>query len=647
MNPVKTLALAGNPNCGKTTLFNALTGDCHRVGNWPGVTVERAEGAYRHEGEDVWVVDLPGLYSLDAHTPDERVTRDYLAGGGADVVVNVIDASNLERSLYLTAQLLELEAPLIVVLNMMDLAGSLRIRIRTEQLEQALGCPVMAMTAMRNQGVEALRTAAARIAPGRTAAPRRTEEERYAFVRAVAKEVLDRADARRHRFSDTLDRILLSRFAGMPLFFAVMALVFLVTVAGSRPLIGWIDAAGGRLLVEAPRLFLEQAGWPEWGIVLLADGIGAGLRAVATFVPPIFSIFVCLAVLENSGYMARGAFVMDRLMRLIGLPGRAFLPLLVGFGCNVPALFATRTLRERRERLITLLISPFMSCSARLPVYTLFAVAFFPDAGGRVVFALYLAGLLAAVLTGLLLQHTLLRGTPSAFVMELPPYQAPRPGAVLRHAGENLKGFLVRGGKVIVLAVTALSLLNGLGRAEGKGSWLERAGRAVTPLFAPMGITAANWPATVGLATGVIAKESVVGTLDALYSQMAPPAVTGATPSAALGGAPYAESGVRPGVLAAMRRHFGSGAAAFAYLLFVLLYVPCVATLAALRREAGWGWTWFSLVYQTGVAWLAAVGFYQAATWAAHPAASRAWLTGLAAVALALVAGLRLAGRRR
>jgi ferrous iron transport protein B len=629
MSGVTTVALAGNPNCGKTTLFNRLTGECRHVGNWPGVTVERAEGAYRHAKRDVWVTDLPGLYALDAHTPDEQVTRDFLAAGGVDVIVNVIDATALERSLVLTAQLLTLGCPMVVVVNMMDLAGPLGMRIDTARLSGILGCAVIPVAAHRDRRLlglldEVERAAASGQPPAPASTPPGTEHERYAFVRATAREVVTQAGVPARRFTDLLDRLALSRVVGIPLFLAVMYGVFLVTVAGSRPAIRLIDSVCGRLFVELPRLFLERHGAPGLLVTLLADGAGAGLRVVATFIPPILGIFVCLAILENSGYMARGAFVMDKFLRKIGLPGRAFMPLLVGFGCNVPAMFATRTLKEKRERLITLLINPFMSCSARLPVYALFAVAFFPTRGNQVVFALYLIGILMAILTGLLLQKTLLRGEPSSFVMELPAYQIPDFRAVLRHAWENLRSFILRAGKIIVLAVMALSLLNAAGRSGGTGeSWLEKAGKAITPVFSPMGITRANWPATVGLVTGVIAKESVVGTLDALYSQMGPgpgdphEPVTGATPHAAHGEEPYADGGVRPGVLDAMRHHFGSSAAAFAYLLFVLLYVPCVATLAALRREAGWGWTCFSMTYQTLVAWLTATLFYQTARWLA------------------------------
>jgi ferrous iron transport protein B len=621
-----TLALAGNPNCGKTTLFNRLTGDCRHVGNWPGVTVERAEGACRHRDEDFWVTDLPGLYSLEPHTPDERVTRDFLAGGTADVIVNVIDATNLERSLYLTTQLLTLGLPMVVVLNMMDLAGQLHIEIDVARLAARLGCPVLPLAAQRDRRMgplfDAILAVAAAGVPPLPARPvPAREEDRYVFAREATRDAVDRSKAPLRHFSDRLDRFALSRVVGIPFFLAVMYLVFYITVSGSRPAVGLIDSVFGRLVVELPRQWLESLGAPELLITLLADGAGAGIRAVSTFLPPIFGIFFCLAILENSGYMARGAFVMDKFLRKIGLPGRAFLPLLVGFGCNVPAMFATRTLKERRERLITLLINPFMSCSARLPVYTLFAVAFFPTRGSQVVFALYLIGILMAVLTGLLLQKTLLRGEASSYVMELPPYQMPSLKAVFSHAWENLKGFVVRGGKVIVLAVMALSLLNTLGKDGDKGeSWLERAGKGITPLFAPMGIERENWPAAVGLITGVVAKEAVVGTLDALYGQMTPePAavhepVTGATPHAAHDEQPLAQGGVRQGVIGAMRHHFGSPAAAFAYLLFVLLYVPCIATLAALRREAGWGWTAFSITYQTGVAWLTATLFYQLAT---------------------------------
>jgi len=642
-----TVALVGNPNCGKTTLFNALTGECRYVGNWPGVTVERAEGAYRHEGREVWVVDLPGLYSLTPFTPDEAISADFLKGGAADVVVNVVDASNLERSLYLTTQLTETGRPLIVALNMTDLAAARGMVVDAEALARRLGCPVIPMAAWKGEGVEALRRAILAATAGPPARPvlppeRREEAGRYGFARETARQVVRQSAEAPVLFSERVDHVVLSRLYGIPLFLAVMFAVFWVTVRASEPFMGLIDEGLGRLLVEGGRARLETLGAPEWVRLLLADGVGAGLRAVATFLPPIFFIFICLALLENSGYMARGAFVMDRVLRRMGLPGRAFLPLLVGFGCNVPGILATRTLPERRERLLTLLLNPFMSCSARLPVYTVFAMALFPRSANLIVFSLYFVGILVAIGSGLLLGRTILQGEVSTTVMELPEYQMPDLRAVLRHAWENVKGFMVRGGIWIVSAITVLSLANGL-RLPAGDSPLERLGKGLLPVLRPLGITDENWPASVGLITGLFAKESVVGTLDALYSQKDR---AGAEETAAATGDDE-EEGPSPRLMESLRRHFHSRVSAYAYLLFVLLYSPCIAALAAIRREAGIGWMWFSFLYQTVLAWTLAMLFYQLATAASDP--PRALLavgSGLVILGLLMV-GLYVWGRRR
>ncbi len=624
-----TVALAGNPNCGKTTLFNALTGECRYVGNWPGVTVERAEGGYEYGGRDWWVVDLPGLYSLAPFTPDEAISAEFLQSGKADVVVNVVDASNLERSLYLTSQLTELGRPLVVALNMTDLANARGMTLDVDGLAQILGCPVIPMAAWRGEGVQALKEAIA-VAVGRPSSSpvlppdRRGERDRYVFARETTNRTVRQSAEAPVLLSERVDHLVLSRLYGIPIFLAIMAAVFWVTVRASEPAMHFLDEWLSRLLVEGGRQWLEGLGVPEWMILVLADGVGSGLRAVSTFLPPIFSIFVCLALLENSGYMARGAFVMDRILRFIGLPGRAFLPLLVGFGCNVPGILATRTLPERRERILTLLINPFMSCSARLPVYTVFAMAMFPSRANWIIFSLYLVGLLAAIGSGLLLRSTILKGEISTYVMELPEYQMPSWRAVLRHAWENLKGFMIRGGKWIVAAITVLSLANGI-RLPAGDSPVERIGKRLLPVFRPLGVSEHNWPASVGLFTGLFAKESVVGTLDALYAQREQRGVVEEEEMEGEGGRRLLES---------LRRHFPSRSAAYAYLLFVLLYSPCVATIAAIRREAGMGWMFFSIVYQTVLAWTVSVLFYQTIRLKENPAEALFWL-GLGAFLLA------------
>lgn len=696
-----TIALAGNPNCGKTTLFNGLTRARERIGNWPGVTVEHLEGNYEFSGADYRVVDLPGIYSFSAGSLDEVAARDYILKEKPDAIVNIIDARNVERGLYLTAQLLEMRVPLVVVINMSGLARRRQIEVQIEHLQQHLGCPVLRVEVIRKEELRLLRqvietvaadkpvsrthvqydaevekaievlmptveAAAARVrVPARWLSVKLLERDpvaeeltvgvcdeqlaeqiqrvekhigedieivmadgRYGFVHGLALDVVKRTGEIRKRMSDAIDRIVLSRALGIPLFMAVMYGVFTLTIRFSGPMIHWIDGTVGALLVDGVGSRLSSLGAPMWLTVLLADGLGGGIQTVATFIPPIFFMFFCLSLLEESGYMARAAFVMDRTLRAIGLPGKAFIPMLVGFGCNVPGILAARTLDNPRDRTLTVLLNPFMSCGARLPVYALFAGIFFPQYGGAVIFSLYLTGILLAVGSGLLFRSTILKGAASTFVMELPPYHVPRLIAILHHTWERLKEFILRAGKIILVLVLVLSFLwsigtdGSFGNQESGNSILSAASRAITPVFGPMGITDENWPATLGLVTGIFGKELVVGTLNTFYG------ADGADPDAAM--------------LAA----FDGRAGAFAYLLFVLIYMPCVAAVAAIQRETGWKWLAFSVFYLTALAWSFAVLFYQAATFEAHPASSAGWIAALLAAGLMFVAGLKIISAR-
>ena len=764
-----TIALAGNPNCGKTTLFNGLTGSRQRVGNWPGVTVERLEGSYRYQDTDVRVIDLPGIYSFSALSTDEAISREYILTERPAVVVNVVDATNLERNLYLTVQLLELKVPVVVALNMVDLAEQRKLRIEVEHLSRHLDCPVVRTVASRGRGIDELREAIARVAAaGRVSATQvaydgeveeslatlrhlasavardqgvderwlalkllekddlaasmaagradiletaaretsRIEKHvgedidivvadgRYGFLHGLTRDVVHRSLEARGTTTDAIDRVVLSRVVGIPIFLAAMYLMFMVTMSLSRPLIAFFDRLSGTVFVDGLGHLLNAWGAPGAVHAVLADGVGGGIQTVSTFIAPVFFIFVCLSILEDSGYMARAAFIMDRPLRAVGLPGKAFLPLLVGFGCTVPAVMAARTLENRRDRLLTMLVNPLMSCGARLPVYAVFATAFFPGGGGGLlVFALYLTGIVLAVLTGLLLKSTLLRGEAAVLVMELPPYHLPTVGGVLHHTWHNLKSFMIRAGRVIILAVLLLTLLNAVGtdgsfEVDGsENSILNVLGERVTPAFGPMGIREENWPASVGLVTGIFAKEAVIGTLDTLYPReaaepamagpggKASPAGRGKTPAKGfdfwgqVGGA-FGELGqgfvdlsssladpvgigearsqagqASEHFVGAMRRHFASSHAAVAYLLFILIYCPCVAAVAVIVREAGVGWATFSVIYLTGLAWIAATVYYQAATLAEHPGTSLAWLAVCAGAVAALYVGLRIKGR--
>ncbi len=757
------IALVGNPNCGKTTVFNALTGARQRVGNWPGVTVERVIGEYTHCDATVEATDLPGIYSFSALSPDEEVARKHILFDTPDVVVNVIDASNLERNLYLTTQLLEMDVPVVVALNMMDMAKQRGIRIELEHLAKHLGCPVIPIVASKKRGIEELQDSICKISkthhtpgvrvayekdiekvlrslelslgdialsnkvsprwlaikllekdelameiigadkallPDLTAELKKVErivgedtdmiiaDGRYGFIHGLARDVTAGSDKMRKTFSDAVDRIVLNRVLGFPVFFFVMYLVFAITINVGGPFIDFFDGLCGTIFVDGFAHLLNSINTPAWLVAILAEGIGGGIQTVSTFIPPIFFIFLCLSFLEDSGYMSRAAFVMDHFLRTIGLPGKAFIPMLVGFGCNVPGIMATRTLESRRDRILAVLMNPFMSCGARLPVYTLFAAAFFPQRGGVIIFSIYLIGIGLAVITGLLFKRTLLRGEATSFVMELPPYHMPTLSGVMYHTWHRLKSFLIKAGKVILLIVAVLGFLNSLGtdgsfgNNDSKNSVLSAMSRAVTPVFRPMGIQDENWPATVGLFTGIFAKEAVVGTLDSIYAQLESAENKGeiaaenngaefdfwagiidafaAIPSGfegfwdglkdplGLSGAMHEMEETEQSSYSTMIERFGEHGtkAAYAYLLFILIYCPCVAALAAIGRELGLRWMLFAITYLTVLAWVIATGYFQLATFTVNPSASAGWLALCFTILVLFYVGLRVAGNK-
>ncbi|URR35742.1 Fe(2+) transporter permease subunit FeoB [Thermosynechococcus sp. HN-54] len=754
-----TIALIGNPNCGKTTIFNGLTGANQRVGNWPGVTVERKEGRYRDRDLTVQVVDLPGVYALDAEDStglDEQIARKFLLAGEYDLVVNILDAANLERNFYLTSQLLDLGVPLILVLNMMDVARAAKIKIDIKALSQRLGLPVLPFCAKQQQHFAQLRQAirtgleAPPISPAKVPQPAVIEEaiadlltqgvkdraqalawlqyvesvpndvvaplrkwrerihrtlgedidlliadSRYRWIQQLMTGVLEQGDRLTATVSDRIDRIVLNRWLGIPIFLAVMYLVFLISINVGGAFIDFFDIGVGTLVVGWPTQVLETLNAPGWLIGLLAEGVGGGIQTTATFIPQIGLLFIFLTLLEDSGYLARAAFVMDRLMRWLGLPGKSFVPMMVSFGCNIPGIMATRTLENRRDRLMTILMNPFMSCGARLPVYALFVAAFFPHNGQNIVFLLYVLGIAAAIFTGFLMKCTLFQGEIAPFVMELPPYHLPTFRGILLRAWERLKTFISRAGKMIVVLVVILGLLNSVGtdgsfgQKDSTQSILSAFSRQIAPIFSPMGIQSENWPATVGLFTGIFAKEVMVGTMDALYTELARQEAqsteagdTPEEPFSVLGGLKEAvlsipknlsELGQRvldplgfhvlqkadnPEAAAEiqnvhyttfgqMARRFGTPAAAIAFLLFVLLYFPCVSATAAVYRETNLGWTMFVSVWTTGLAYWVATAYYQLMTFAAHPMFSLVWLLGLGAVMGVVIMALKYWGDRQ
>ncbi len=755
------VALVGNPNCGKTTVFNALTGARQRVGNWPGVTVEKKTGEYHLHEATVTVVDLPGTYSLDVLgggvSIDERVTRDFMRSDEASLIINIVDASNLERNLYLTSQLLEMGVPLLVALNMVDVAREKNMQVDADVLARRLGCPVVPLVASSGEGVMALKEAIAAHAahapqaveivydesieaqvaallpalcpvaeqaavPARWLALRLLEGDelaraiagkelstqasvrartlgedadilfasaRYDFANRVSTEAVKITGEVSRDLTERIDRIVLHRVLGIPIFLLMMYLMFLFTIKIGGAFIDFFDQAFGALFVDGLGQALLALGLPEWLKVVLADGVGSGIQTVATFIPIIGFLYVFLSVLEDSGYMARAAFVMDRFMRWVGLPGKSFVPLIVGFGCNVPAVMATRTLEQHRDRLMTIAMAPFMSCGARLPVYVLFAAAFFPHSGQNVVFALYLLGIAVAVLTGLTLRHSLLAGEAAPFVMELPPYHLPTVGGVLIHSYRRLKEFIWRAGRVIVPMVLVLNFLNAAGtdgtygNQDSENSVLAAIGRTIAPAFSPLGLDEENWPAAVGIFTGVLAKEAVVGTLDATYTALArqdageeedeAPFVLTEALTAAFATIPenlasaigewrdpmgvtvgdltdseaLAEKDVEvaASTFGAMAARFHGAAGAMAYLIFILLYAPCTAAIATVAQEAGLRWAAFVTLWTTGMGYGVATLYYQMMNWNNQPAASAFWIGLISAGFVLVFLGLRRYGR--
>jgi ferrous iron transport protein B len=683
-----TIALAGNPNVGKTSLFNALTGSHQTVGNWPGVTVEHKSGICHFNNKVYEVIDLPGIYSLAGESPDELVARNYILNEKPDIIINLVDASNLERNLYLTVQLMELGAPLIMCLSMVDIAEQNGIFIDTEHLSSHLGFAVIPLILNKkfditpilqkveeylsqppvpstihydevvenhlenirqivlkaglcvpegeafscsekdaasdtNDLVTKSRWLALKLIEGdkeissllseedrtlvekeRTAIAKHRGQEpaaviaddRYAYIRGLIKDVVKRKGKRRQTFSDMVDRVVLNNIIGLPVFFIVMYLVFLIAVKLSQPCIEIINTYLGWLFVEQFGNLLTWLSVPHWLTYFLSEILGGGLVTIGSFVPPIFFIYISLSILEDSGYMARAAYIADKFMRKIGLPGKAFIPLIVGFGCTVPAIMATRTLEKPRDRVFASILTPFISCGAKLPVYTYLVMLFFPQRANIVIFGLYLFGIVMGILTGLLLKKTVFRSEPGNFVMELPAYHIPTINGIFMHTWHRLKSFLLRAGKTILLVIIVINILQLIqiptGNRGEKTPLLELGGKLITPILQPMGIKNDNWPASVALISGLFAKEAIVGTLQGLYQN-----------SGGKESLNYVASNIKEG--------FGSDASAIAYLIFILLYSPCAASLTMLFKEHGFKWMLFDFLYLTLLAWMVATLVYQ------------------------------------
>ena len=640
------LALAGNPNSGKTTLFNALTGSTQYVGNWPGVTVEKKEGKLK-KYKDVTIVDLPGIYSLSPYTMEEVIARDFIINEKPDVIINIVDASNLERNLYLTTQIVELGVPTVVALNMMDIVQKRGDIIDTSRLEKQLGCPIVGISAIKNEGFGTLvqKALSLKTAPKpqtfsdkielslqkieevvkgvpslkgyqqrwasiklferdeelmektslpidvldqvegiRTAIEKAENDdaesimtnERYACIAGVLADTLKKKSRPRLSVSDKIDKVLTNRILALPIFFLIMWGVYYVsiqtvgdwTIGWVEELISWISGGVESLLVA----------WSasDWLISLVTDGIFGGVGAVLVFVPQLMILYFFISLLEDLGYMARVAFIMDRIFRRFGLSGKSFIPMLIGTGCSVPAIMASRTIENENDRKMTIMLTPFIPCGAKLPVFAMFVAMVFREATW-VGPSMYIVGIVMVILSGIILKRTkLFAGKPAPFVMELPDYRLPRLKGVGIHMWEKGKAFIVKAGTIIFIACAVIWFLQSFSfsfqylEAEQIGqSMLAGIGEFLAPIFAPLGF--GNWAASVAAVTGLVAKEVVVSTF-ALISSSSAISFTAVS--------------------------------AYAFMIFTLLAAPCFAAIGAIKREmGGWKWTWIAIGYQTGLAY--------------------------------------------
>lgn len=657
-------ALAGNQNCGKTTLFNQLTGSNQHVGNFPGVTVESKEGVIRGYKDDT-VVDLPGIYSLSPYTNEEIVTRDFLLKNKPDGIINIVDATNIERNLYLSMQLIELHIPMVIALNMMDEVRANGGTIKIDKLQEELGVPVVPISASKNEGIDELIETAVRTAqnrqyprrqdfcsgavhraihsiahlvedhaeriqtPSRFAATKLVEGDepmlnalnlsdnekdmvehavtemereldtdreaaladmRYTFIdRLCADSVVKCGESKEHARSVKMDNLLTNKYLAIPIFLVIMLLIFWLTFGVVGSFLSDLLSQGIDFVTNVVSDALTAYGINPVVHSLVIDGVFAGVGSVLSFIPTIVVLFFFLSILEDSGYMARVAFVMDKLLRKIGLSGRSFVPMLIGFGCSVPAIMATRTLSSERDRKMTILLTPFMSCSAKLPIYGMITMAFFPKYRALVMIGLYVLGMVVGVLMGLLLKRTLFHGKPVPFVMELPNYRLPSPKSVGMLLWDKAKDFLTRAFTVIFVATIIIWFLQSFDVrlnpvSAGDDSMLAGIGRWIAPIFAPLGF--GDWRASTALLTGFSAKEAVVSTFAVL-------------------------TGSNTANMSAALSSIFTPLTAISFLVFTLLYTPCVAAISAVRREMNSGKAAVGVVFlQTGVAWVVAFIVY-------------------------------------
>ncbi|WP_216782185.1 Fe(2+) transporter permease subunit FeoB [Candidatus Profftia tarda] len=741
-----TIGLIGNPNSGKTTLFNQLTGSRQRVGNWAGVTVEKKEGNFLTEKHQVKLVDLPGIYSLttisEQTSLDEQIACRYILSGEADLIINVVDSSNLERNLYLTLQLLEPGIPCIIVLNMLDIAYNQHIKIDITSLAQLLGCSVIPLISSRAYGIIELKNAidvsqknsietlveypvlmvhierlsqampkslsikqrrwiaiqmlegstcssictinALKILPKIQEILKQTINEdpaliiadlRYQRITDICDFVCNTSTLQNNFMTEKLDKIVLNRWMGIPIFLLIMYIMFFLAINIGGALQPLFDIGSSTIFVQGLQWIGYKLNFPDWLTILLAEG-GGGINSILPMIPQIGIMYLLLSFLEDSGYMARAAFIVDRMMQVIGLPGKSFIPLIVGFGCNVSAVMGARTLDSPRERLITVLMAPFMSCGARLAIFAIFSTAFFGQGDALIVFSLYIIGIVMAILTGLMLKHTIIRGEPYPFVMELPAYHVPNLKILLMQTWPRLKDFILRAGKIIISASIVIGILNSFS-FSGKpvdcmnDSVLASVSKIMTPLLKPIGIRRDNWQAMVGLITGAMAKEVVVSTLNTLYAaekiysvkfdpeeynllkslgeslentwDMIQDKLSIQLLSYSIKTSKN-EHYIPSGSMGVMGNKFGSASSTYAYLIFILLYLPCISVMGTIACEINHNWMVFSILWSLNIAYSLATVFYQLANFASHPKYSAITISLVIIFNTLLLIGLRYSG---
>ncbi|WP_068547802.1 ferrous iron transport protein B [Thalassotalea crassostreae] len=719
MSSLSNIALVGFANAGKSTFFNNLTGSKQKTGNWSGVTVASSKKQCKLAGVDYLVTDLPGVNSLTSRaqqSKDLTITQDFLRTEKPDILINIVDATQLKRQLYLTTQLLELGLPMCVVVNKSDRKETDELNLQL--LSAELGCPVIAANSLdkdltvkvekllsltnsktkRPTALQLPKIVLEKLSQGtqnlleleqgdcQSGQCQNHNEEtiaimqsRYDFINKLVEKVTISEKAS-HSFSDRIDKYILHPLLGLPVFLLVMYLLFMFAINVGSSFIDFFDIFAGAFFVDYPQSFLAQFGLPIW-LLTIIEGAGLGLQTVATFIPVIACLFIGLSILESSGYLARAAFVVDSLMQKIGLPGKAFVPLIVGFGCTVPAVMSARILDSERERITTIMMSPFMSCGARLPVYALFATAFFPETGQNLVFLLYLIGIAAALFTGLLLKHTILMGKNSVNIMELPLYELPKFTDLCARVWRRTLSFIKGAGKTIVIVVCILNFFNSLGtdgefgHQDTEKSLLSQSAQIVTPLLEPMGIKEDNWQAGVGIITGIFAKEALVATFNSLYSAPESEAgelstipelwdeatdtvlenLLGIQPDDPLGTdigdisdihVAAQEQGVEETTITIMQSAFAGTIGAFSYLLFILLYTPCAAAMGAIKNEVGTRWALFAGTWSFALAYMAATFTFQIANITTQPVYAMICITGVIAAFVLIYAWLKRFGKQ-